>query len=137
MWLLIVLFVTAGVLSYGFYWGYKKNTRIMKNTAKMLENYFTPAKKHYTWIGGVVGFEADYFLINGKHVHITLLLLPRHSLLYYPFSYLVHKGDRMLIRGRLNMDDIEEKEVIKRLPTGEIVVEMRPSESNIKRIKVL
>lgn len=134
---IILIFLTAAALSYGFYWGYRKNLSIMKETAKLLEEYFTPARKHYRWIGGVVGFEAQYFLLDGRKIHIKLILLPRHAILYYPISLLIHKRDKLFFRGKIDISDIEEKRVIKRLPTGEVVVEMRPIPEDIKKIKLL
>ena len=100
---IILIFLTAGALSYGFYWGYKKNLSIMKETAKLLEEYFTPARKHYTWIGGVVGFEAQYFLLDGRKIHIKLILLPRHAILYYPISLLLNKSDKLFFRGKIDI----------------------------------
>ncbi len=134
---IILIFLAAGGLSYGFYWGYKKNLSIMKETAKLLEEYFTPAKKHYTWIGGVVGFEAQYFLLDGRKIHIKLILLPRHAILYYPISLLINKSDKLFFRGKIDISEIEKKRVIKTLPTGEVVVEMRPLPEDIKKIKLL
>ncbi len=134
---IILIFIVAGGLSYGFYWGYKKNLAIMKKTARLLEEYFTPTKKYYTWIGGVVGFEAQYFLLDGRKIHVKLILLPRHAILYYPISLLLHKGDKLFFRGKLDLSDIDEKHVIKRLPGGEVVVQMKPDPENIKKIKLL
>ncbi len=134
---IILIFLTAGGLSYGFYWGYKKNLQIMKDTAKLLEEYFTPAKKSYTWIGGVVGFDAQYFLLDGRKIHIRLILLPRHAILYYPFSLLTSKHDKLFFRGKIDISDINEKRVIKKLPTGEVVVMMKPVPEEIKKIKLL
>ncbi len=134
---IILIFILAGALSYGFYWGYRKNLSIMRETAHLLEEYFTPTRKYYTWIGGVVGFEAQYFLLDGRKIHVKLILLPRHAILYYPISLLLRKRDKLYFRGKLDLSDIEEKHVIKRLPTGEVVVEMPLNKESIKKIKLL
>lgn len=133
---IIFLFVAAGILSYGFYWGYKKNLAIMKEISKQLEEHFTPVRKYYTWIGGVIGFEAQYFLLGGKKIHIKLILLPRHAIIYYPIALLINRGDKLYFRGKLDLSEIEEKHVIKKLPNGEVVVEMKPIIEDIKKIKL-
>ncbi len=134
---IISIFLLAGALSYGFYWGYKKNLSIMKETAKLLEEYFTPTRKYYTWIGGVVGFEAQYFLLDGRKIHVKLILVPRHAILYYPISLLLKRRDKLFFRGKLDLSDIDEKHIIKRLANGEVVVEMNPNPKDIKKIKLL
>jgi len=88
-WLIVVL-ATAMVYWY-FYWR-KRMLKFMRDITVSLEGALKPRDKTYTLLGYLVGFRAVYEL-DGKsgfrRAYVLLLLLPRHSLLYYPIAKLI------------------------------------------------
>ena len=56
----IYLFILSIILVITFHYGNKKNIKLIKTVAKMLEEVFSPIDKEYIWLGGVVGFSAVY-----------------------------------------------------------------------------
>ncbi len=93
----LIFIILSIILIIGFYFGRQKNISIMLNFAKHLEELVKPEDKEYQWIGGIAGFKAKFKKRGFKRIEITFTLLPRHSLLFLPFSYLFFKGDRIFI----------------------------------------
>ena len=92
----IVLGVTAVILVQ-YLFGRRANLNLAKRIGAMLEETFQPEDKVYTWIGGLTGFRADFELSEGGTLEATLLMRPRHSLLYLPISLLLFGKDRLFV----------------------------------------
>jgi len=95
--LFAILVLFAGVATLQFFYGRKLNILIMKNVVDELEQVIKPKDQLYTWLGGYVGFKAEYSIDDPEieKVEVTLTLLPRQSILYLPISKLTLKGDRL------------------------------------------
>jgi len=94
----ITLFVGISVvISLVYIAGYKKNIKIMKKMAETLEATFQPKDKLYTYLGGVLGFIAEYKVDGFEKVSITLRLIPRQSALYLPFMFVTSGKDSLQI----------------------------------------
>ncbi len=94
----ITLFVGISVvISLVYIAGYKKNIKIMKKMAETLEEAFRPKDKLYTYLGGVLGFIADYQVDNFQKISVTLRLIPRQSALYLPFMFVTSGKDSLQI----------------------------------------
>ncbi len=94
-----VLVIFAVVVAAGYFLGRRKNLVLMKRYANVLENALKPDDQQYTWLGGYIGFKAEY---NGKwgvvnKVRPTLHLKPRLSVLYYPIALLTMRHDKLYI----------------------------------------
>jgi len=96
MYLILIIIFTLLVLA-GYALGRKKNLSIVKSTGKTLEEIIKPSDQTYTWLGGSIGFRADFKCRDFKSVEATLTLLPRQSTLYYPVSFLVSGFDRLYV----------------------------------------
>lgn len=101
---IIFVLLTIGVLiSLQFYRGRRENLKLMRDIALELEEAIKPRDQMYTWLGGYVGFRADYKvsspLIN--RIEATLTLLPRQSVLHFPFSLLFLRHDRLYLLVKL------------------------------------
>lgn len=95
--MLAILLLGAGAFLIKFIQGRRKNLKIAKEVSNKLEEILLPSEKTYTWIGGVAGFKARYLLKDGVEVLATLTMIPRHLLLYYPFSILIMGGDKLFV----------------------------------------
>ncbi len=93
----ITLFVGISVvISLVYIAGYKKNIKIMKEMAETLEAAFSPKDKLYTYLGGVLGFIAEYQADGFEKISVTLRLIPRQSALYLPFMFVTSGKDSLL-----------------------------------------
>jgi len=98
-WIFPILVLLAVVVAAGYFLGRRKNLFLMKRYAKVLESALKPDDQQYTWLGGYIGFKAEY---KGKwgvvnKVRPTLHLKPRLSLLYYPIALLTMRHDKLYI----------------------------------------
>ncbi len=94
----LTIFIGVSVLiSLIYIAGYKKNIKIMKEIAEALEEGLKPKDKLYTYLGGVLGFVADYQVDGFKKVSVTLRLIPRQSALYLPFMFITSGKDSLQI----------------------------------------
>ena len=94
-WLLVV-FAAAALLMLAHGQGLRLNFRLARALSRELEDVLEPTATEYTWIGGAIGFHADYELADGTGAKATATLLPRHSPLYLPIAALVGGGfDRL------------------------------------------
>lgn len=96
---LFILFVlAAGIIVMAFFWGRRRNLSLIRAFGKELENAIKPEDQEYTWLGGEIGFRADYVTKGPfKKVEATVALLPRQSLLYYPISKLTSGYDKLYV----------------------------------------
>lgn len=97
--LFVLLMVLAFVAVAQFIKGRKTNLMLMSFTARKLEEVFKPKDKIYQWIGLYVGYRAVFKLMKGllDRVEVTVTLMPRQSLLYYPISLLTSRFDRIFL----------------------------------------
>lgn len=96
--LFLALIVVAAGLTLGYFRGRRKNLGLARTISRELEAVLHPKDQTYTWLGGVLGFKAEYRGVSGTNrVEATLTLLPRHSLLYLPVAWLLSGGDRLFV----------------------------------------
>ncbi|MCS7233981.1 MAG: hypothetical protein N3C62_04570 [Synergistetes bacterium] len=95
--LILILIIFSAVLTLQFFKGRKLNLILMKSYLEEIESVLRIKDKDYTWIGGYVGFKAGYKIENKLFsvLEVSLILSPRHSLLYLPISLLLFRGDRV------------------------------------------
>jgi len=111
----ITLFIGISVvISLIYIAGYKKNIKIMKRMAETLEKAFKIEDQVYTYLGGVLGFSADYKLKKLKQIKAVLRLIPRQSALYLPFMFLTSGRDSLQIMFYLKRPIKEEFHIIKK-----------------------
>ncbi len=99
------MILTAAVIATllliaGFAWGQRVNLRFAHEVATLLETLAEPEEVEYLWLGGVLGFRAEYRQaqhLEGHTLAVTLLMLPRHAFLYWPIAWLRQRGDRLLL----------------------------------------
>ncbi|NPA16076.1 MAG: hypothetical protein GXO44_05960 [Deferribacteres bacterium] len=83
------------VLVAVFYVGMRKNLRLARMMAEILEAVLKPVDRTYTWLGGVIGFAAEYKVKGFEKVYANFRLFPRHSLLWMPFALLSGRRDTL------------------------------------------
>ncbi len=83
------------VIAALYYVGYKRNIRAIEAVSKSLENSLKPRDKEYTWLGGALGFTGNYSIDGFQKVMASVFMLPRQSVLYFPFSYITTGYDRL------------------------------------------
>ena len=97
--MLFFLFVVViGVLMLVLFRNRKYNLLTIRAIGKELESALQPEDQTYTWLGGSVGFNAEYK--TGKplrKVEATLTMLSRQSMFFYPISKLLFGNDRLFI----------------------------------------
>ncbi|MFW6215447.1 MAG: hypothetical protein ACOC45_05830, partial [Alkalispirochaetaceae bacterium] len=98
---LFYLFTAATILlSLGYIWGRRANRGIFTAAFEELKGILKPRDQQYTNIGGLTGYHAN-FLPNKSSVvrraDVTITLLPRQSWLWYPFSLLIRRFDRLFL----------------------------------------
>ncbi|WP_025270550.1 hypothetical protein [Hippea sp. KM1] len=113
----ITIFIGVSVaISLVYIAGYKKNIKIMKEMAKSLEAALNPKDKLYTYLGGVLGFSAEYKVNGFKKVFVNLRLIPRQSILYLPFMFITSGKDSLQIMFYTEKPIIGEFHIIKEGP---------------------
>ena len=97
--LFTVILVLAGIASLQFYRGRKLNLLLMEHYIKVIKDIVKPEDENYVWLGGYIGFRADYKVNrqNIKKFEFTLTLLPRQSLLYFPVSLVTSRHDKLYV----------------------------------------
>jgi hypothetical protein len=100
----IIISIVALALVLGYIFGRKINLRLSRDVSKELERIFRPKDQTYIWIGGLIGFRAAYVVENYVTLKITMLMLPRHSVLYFPISKLTSGNDRLWVDWGLKND---------------------------------
>jgi hypothetical protein len=97
--LFAILVIFAGVATLQFFYGRKLNLVLMRSVAETLEDVVKPKDQLYTWLGGYIGFKAEYDVDDPivEKIEATLTLLPRQSIMYLPVSKITLRGDRLFI----------------------------------------
>lgn len=93
----LIILIIAITTFLVYYHGKKKNIGLVRIAIQNIEQKFLSFDKNYQWIGGLSGFQARLKNSN-VHLDILFLLLPRHSLFYFPFSKLLRHGDWLNIK---------------------------------------
>lgn len=95
--LFTAIFVLAGVSVMQYYRGRKLNLLLMEHYIRAVKEMVNPEDENYTWLGGYIGFRAEYKVNrdNVRKFEYTLTLLPRQSILYFPISLLTSRHDRL------------------------------------------
>ena len=75
--------------------GYRRNLRLIERVSRNIEEALRPSDKEYVWLGGVLGFTGSFEVVDFKKVTASVFMLPRQSVLYYPFSYITTGYDRL------------------------------------------
>lgn len=96
---ILPLIVLALVTTGGYFWGRKKNRWIGAWIARETEAALRPRDTEYVNIGGCIGYHFTYALASPfREAKGTFALLPRHSILYLPISFLVRRHDRFYLQ---------------------------------------
>ncbi len=101
IWDLFVIVVALGLAgALQFFRGRKINLVIMSESVKLFERILKPRDKEYRMIGLYVGYSGILKIGRDgiKEVELTLVLLPRQSLLYFPISLLTSRFDKVFLR---------------------------------------
>ncbi len=98
-WILPLIIVAALGTTASYFVGRRQNVTLMKVYAGVLEQTVKPADQMYTWIGGYLGFRADYQMKDEfiKVMKVTLHLKPRMSIMYLPISRFTMPRDKMYV----------------------------------------
>ena len=96
--LFFLFIVFIGILMLVFYRNRKYNILFVQAVGKELEAALSPTDQTYTWLGGAVGFTAEYITEKPiRKVDATVTMLSRQSLLFYPVSKLFFGNDRLFV----------------------------------------
>ena len=98
-WILPVVIVVALVVTASYFFGRRENAALMRVCAAATEKALKPLDQSYTWVGGYIGYKAEYKVKDDiiKAVKATLHLKPRMSLLYYPVARFTMRHDKLYI----------------------------------------
>ncbi len=98
-WVLPVVIAVALLTTGAYFVGRRKNASLMKVYGDVCEKELKPVDQQYTWVGGYIGFRADYKMKDEivKAVKVTLHLKPRMSLLYYPVARFTMPHDKLFV----------------------------------------
>jgi hypothetical protein len=96
-WILPLIIVGALGTTAAYFVGRRQNVTLMRAYAGVLEQALKPADQMYTWIGGYLGFRADYQMKDEfvKVIKVTLHLKPRMSIMYLPISRFTMPRDKL------------------------------------------
>lgn len=98
IYIFLLFILLSIVISLLYMFGFKKNYKKIKEVAFTLENILKPTDTKYTWIGGVIGFKANYKLEAFTEILINYTNLPRQSTLYMPIALLFGRYDRLELK---------------------------------------
>jgi len=98
-WLLPVIIVGALLTTASYFVGRSRNATLMKLYASAAETELKPLDQQYTWVGGYIGYRAEYKVKDDivKMFKTTLHLRPRMSLLYYPVARFTMPHDKFYV----------------------------------------
>lgn len=96
-WILPILIVVALGTTVSYFFGRRQNAALMNLYSHACEQTLKPLDQKYTWIGGYIGFKAEYKVKDEvvKQVKATLQLKPRMSLLYLPIARFTMRHDKL------------------------------------------
>ncbi len=96
---LFYLFVVLTfALAFAYFLGARRNKKMSRVIFRILEDVLQPAKKGYTNIGGLIGYNFNYFKLKAKrisHINGVLTMLPRQSPLYLPIAKILGRSDKL------------------------------------------
>ncbi|PID57555.1 hypothetical protein CSB45_06925 [candidate division KSB3 bacterium] len=96
--LFFLMLIAIGILMLVFFRNRKYNLLMIQAVSKELEAALEPKDQTYTWLGGSVGFTAQYETLKPlRKAEATLTMLSRQSLLFYPISKLMFGNDRLFV----------------------------------------
>ncbi len=97
--LMAVIIFMAGIATLQYFRGRKLNLLLMQHYIRAIKDVVKPEDETYTWLGGYIGFRAEYKVNrdNLRKLEYTLTLLPRHSLLYFPVSLVTARHDKLYL----------------------------------------
>ncbi|MDY6821598.1 MAG: hypothetical protein SVN78_08265 [Deferribacterota bacterium] len=101
IYIFLLLILLSIVISLLYIFGFKKNYKKIKKVANTLENILKPIDTKYTWLGGVIGFKANYKLEDSLEILLNYANLPRQSILYLPIALLFERYDRLELTMKL------------------------------------
>ncbi len=87
--------VASFIVVFFFYRGVKVNVRRARMVAENLEKALDPEDKLYTWLGGVIGFTADYKVKGFRQVKANFRMIPRHVFFWIPINWLLGRKDNL------------------------------------------
>ncbi|MFP4432395.1 MAG: hypothetical protein ACLFPV_14180 [Spirochaetaceae bacterium] len=100
------LFIAVSILlSLGYGWGRRRIRRITTSVFNEITAVLRPKDQTFTNIGGLTGYHANFVPHRNrsvKQVDATMTLLPRQSWLWYPFSRLIRRYDRLFLTFHLS-----------------------------------
>ncbi len=98
-WILPLIIVAALGTTVAYFMGRRQNVTLLRFYSGVMEKALKPADQMYTWIGGYLGFRADYQLKDDviKEVKATLHLKPRMSIMYLPVSRFTMPHDKLYV----------------------------------------
>ena len=91
---LALLALTGLLVLWGAYWR-RKNLQFIRAVGEVLETVLRPRHQRYTWLGGVIGFSAEFKTDAFGVVRVVFTTLPRQSLLYLPLAWVLGRRDRL------------------------------------------
>ncbi len=96
-WILPVVIVIALLTTAAYFMGRRHNVLLMRMYAGALEQALKPVDQKYTWIGGYIGYKAEYKVKDEyfKQVRATLHLMPRMSMMYFPVARFTMRHDKL------------------------------------------
>ena len=96
---ILPLILLALCATAGYFWGRRKNRWIGAWIAREAEAVLRPQDTQYVNIGGTIGYHFTYALSPPfREAKGTFALLPRHSILYLPISFLIRRHDRLFLQ---------------------------------------
>lgn len=131
----MLIIIVAFVAVTQFLRGRKMNLMLIAFTADKLEEVFKPKDKIYQWIGLYVGYRAVFKLARKllDRVEVTVTLMPRQSLFYYPISLLTSRHDKIFLVFCYNKTFPKEAHVVRK---GYYWRGIRRAIKNIDRMRV-
>ncbi|NLE94942.1 MAG: hypothetical protein GX600_04550 [Dehalococcoidia bacterium] len=98
-WILPLIIVAALGTTTAYFVGRRQNVNLMRYYASIMETALKPTDQQYTWIGGYLGYRAEYQMKDDviKEIKVTLHLKPRMSIFYLPVSRFTMPHDRMYV----------------------------------------
>jgi len=124
-----VILAISFAVAISYQIGHKKNLKLAKEFSLLLEEGLSPHEKEYIWLGGTVGFTANFKTKEFKEIKIVYRLIPRQSLVWLPFSLLMGRKDTIQALFYLKRKPSQEFHLIKRAITN------RPKIENIHNLK--
>ncbi len=95
------LFIAITILlTLGYSWGKRRNRKIIREAFDAITAVLRPKDQTFTNIGGLTGYHANFIPDRNRYIQqvdATMTLLPRQSWLWYPFSRMIRRFDRLFL----------------------------------------